>query len=73
MYVSPPFALSVFKVIVLKKALASFVANWTIDRMIYKEGFLDAGATFTNNLTVRNDNRPIFNGCLASWYKLWNH
>jgi hypothetical protein len=73
MYVSPPFALSVFKVIVLQKALASFVTNWTIDRVVYKQGFLDAGATFTNNLTVRNNNRPIFNGRLTSGYKLWDH
>jgi hypothetical protein len=73
MNVSPPFALSVFKVIVLKKALASLVTNWTVDRMIDKEGFFDAGTAFTHNLTVGDDNSPIFSGRLAPGYKLWDH
>jgi hypothetical protein len=73
MNVSPPFALSVLKVIVLQQAFASLVTDRTVNRVINEQCFLNTGTTFLNSLTVSNNNSSVFDRRLAPWNKFWNH
>jgi hypothetical protein len=73
MNVSPPFALSVLKVVVLQQAFTSLVTDRTVNWVIDEQCLLNTGTTFLNSLTVGNNDSSVFGWCLAPWNKFWNH
>ena len=73
MDVGPPLCLAVFEVVVLEQALASFVTDWAVDRMINEKGFLNASPAFFDNRTFGDDYSAVLDRCLAGRNKLGHH
>ena len=71
--VGPPLGLAVLEVIILQMALAGFVANRAIDRMIDQQSFFDLRPAFFHRLAIGDKHRAIFGRRLAGRHELGHH